>query len=109
MLSLGVSIFVEEKNRNTRRPLLANKKIYSGPFLAIRDLSKPMQIRTVNSLSQIINSEFDQGKNCKNYPYKHYKSYRDCDEEYAFNALYKEHKIIPFWATTNLSSVTKLR
>ena len=83
--------------------------MYSGPFLAILDLSKPTYQVTVNSLiSQTLDSEMDQGQNCRKYPYEHYENYRECDEEYVLNEVMK-HNFMPFQATSNLSSVTKLR
>ena len=104
-----VSVFIEEKVRHTRRPLVSSKEVYSGPYLVIKDLYKPSNLKTVHKLSQQIDSELDKGKNCKNYPYKHYRNYRQCDEEYVFNQLHEKFKITPFWATYNMSSVTKLR
>ena len=47
-------------------------------------------------------------KNCKNYPFQDFKSYRECDDLYVQNQL-KRFDLIPFWAAENYSSVTRFR
>ena len=109
--NIGVYIFQEEKNKYTRRPLKFNKKIYSGPYLTIYDLSRPMQLRTINKLSQTIDSELDRALNCRNYPYKNYQFYSSCDKEYVYEKFQNIYKIMPFWAVldNNFSQVTAQR
>ena len=76
--------------------------------MEIADLSKPSINEVVLSISQTIDSEQDKDKNCKNYPFQNFKSYRECDDLYVQNQL-KRFDLIPFWATENYSSVTRFR
>ena len=62
----------------------------------------------VSTISQTIDTEFDQENNCKNYPTENYESFRDCDDEFVKKEVTKTG-LIPFWVTKNYSSVTKLR
>ena len=103
----GVAVFIEDKNKHTYRPLKVNKKPI--PLLAIDDLSKPMIVRTINSISQDISSELDKGKNCRNYPFQTFKSYGDCDKKMLAKWFKKYSGIRPFWAVEDYREVTKLR
>ena len=47
-----VSIFVEDKDQHTRRPLVSTRDVYSGPFLAIENLSEPTNLKTVQKKDQ---------------------------------------------------------
>ena len=76
--------------------------------MEIADLSKPNVNEVVLSISQTIDSEQDKDKNCKNYPFQNFKSYRECDDLYVQNQL-KRFDLIPFWATKNYSSITRIR
>ena len=48
----------------------------------------------------------DPDKNCKNYPYNNFSSYRECDEDYVYNEYLNRYKILPFWVTNNIREVT---
>ena len=62
------------------------------------------------SISQTIDSEKDPLKTCVNYPHNGYETFGDCDLYTFLQDLKKEYDgIMPFWATTNYSTVTKLR
>ena len=106
--NLSAILFVEERNKATSRSLRIKRLIYNGPTMEIADLSKPSINEVVLSISQTIDSEQDKDKNCKNYPFQNFQSYRECDDLYVQNQL-KRFDLIPFWATENYSSVTTFR
>ena len=106
--NLGATLFVEERNKATSRSLRIKRLIYNGPTMEIADLSKPSINEVVLSISQTIDSEQDKDKNCKNYPFQDFKSFKECDDLYVQNQL-KRFDLIPFWATENYSSVTRFR
>ena len=82
--------------------------MYNGPSLQVHNLSNPRVLSAILSLSQAIDLEEDPNKQCKNYPYKNFKTYKECDDFYMKQEL-KKYQLIPFWSTNNLSSVTQLR
>ena len=108
--NVGVSIFIEEKNKVLRkRPLTQNMLSYHGPHLRNENLQQTRRIRVGIKLEQFIYSELDQSKKCTNYPNGTYASYSDCDEAYVKHMM-KEHfdNLMPFWVAHNLSDVTSL-
>ena len=48
----------------------------------------------------------DPDKNCKNYPYNNFSSYRECDEDFVYKEHLNRFKIFPFWVTENMQEVT---
>ena len=58
------------------------------------------------SISQSKYSDLDLDKNCKNYPYNNFSSYRECDEDFVFKIHMKKYKTMPFWVTDNIEDVT---
>ena len=82
---------------------------YQGPSVRIDDVSsnKGREVKTLIRLSQDIIPERDL--RCKNYPYNHFKKYKDCDEEFVMKEVKLRRNVTPVvWATTDLESVTKL-
>ena len=106
----AISIYILDKKKVLRRPLKVAMLDYSGPSIAINDLNLPKSERIMLSISQFIDSEFDENKKCMNYPNKTFKSYALCDEKFVYNQFKtKFSPIMPFWVTRNLREVTALR
>ena len=85
--------------------LLQQTDIFSGScgISTIKEISLQIYF-----LKASFSSEFDKSINCKNYPYKNYKSFRDCDKAFIQHEVSQHSSgIIPFWETTNLSQVTE--
>ena len=86
---------------------------FPNPFLiplsslSIEDLSQPTSHSSILKISQTIDTEEDEDKNCKNYPYLNFSSFGDCDDSYVQQKI-KKYDIVPFWATTDFDKVTKL-
>ena len=76
--------------------------------MIIDDLSKSVGLSYIHTIYQTMDSELDLEKNCRNYPNHEYEKYRDCDDEFMLQEL-EEDGLIPFWATNNYSTVTKMR
>ena len=70
-------------------------------------MSKPTYHSSVLSISQTIDTEKDEDKNCKNYPYLNFSSFGDCDDFYVQQKI-QNYDIVPFWATKDFDKVTKL-
>ena len=108
--NLGISIYLEDKNKALRRPLKASMLDYTGPDISNPDLTKPRSERVILRIFQSIDSEFDKDKNCVNYPNDTYSSYIECDEKYVYNQFATKYKPVqPFWAVKDLREVTSLR
>ena len=107
--NVGVSIFFEEKNKVLSRRLKTNMLSYVGPSFHYDDLFKPQNKKGIFSFQQNIYSEKDENKHCKNYPYKNFSSFGDCDEKYFYDKFVNFYKIMPFWVALNLSQVTNHR
>ena len=58
------------------------------------------------SISQFKDSDLDPDKNCKNYPFNNFSSYRECDEDFVYKVHLKKYKTMPFWVTDNIQDVT---
>ena len=79
-------------------------------FLQNAELEQTWVMDSFQSISQTIDSEKDPLKNCVNYPNIDYEAFGDCDLYTFHQDLKNEYDgIMPFWATTNYSTVTKLR
>ena len=76
--------------------------------MTLNDLSKGGFLNFFVSISQTIDTEFNQQKKCSNYPNKMYESYKECDDEFVIEEVSKIG-LMPFWATNNYTMVTKLR
>ena len=108
--NLGISIYLEDKNKALKRPLKVSMLDYAGPDISNPDLTKPRTERVILRIFQSIDSELDKDKNCVNYPNETYSSYFECDEKYVYNQFATKYKqVLPFWATKDLKEVTSLR
>ena len=106
------SIIPQERNKILRkRRLKSNLISYSGPQIEIKDILKSPKVYDATlSLSQSISSERDSESNCALYPNENFDSYRDCDEYYVHKEFLKyDKRLMPFWATDDLSEVTSKR
>ena len=105
--NFGITIHFEDRNTVLSRKLKSNMLAYSGPAFQNLDLFDPIKIRGIFKFSQTINSEKDEAKNCKNYPNKAYKSYKECDLKYLHSLFRNYYKIMPVWVTGDHEKVTK--
>ena len=60
-------------------------------------------------VSQIIDSSLDPDKNCHNYPFNNFTSYRECDEDYVYKEYVHKYQTMPFWVAANIQEVTSIR
>ena len=106
--NLGISLLVTDRLTSLdRRPLKSQLKMYTGPRIENENLMSPRIDRYVFSLSQTIHSP--ETIKCVNYPTADYKNYKECDEAFVYNQMKNYFKLMPFWATSNFTEVTKLR
>ena len=80
--------------------------MYSGPSMELKNLASPTEISYVQSISITKDSELDENIKCKNYPFGHFNSYKDCDDQFIYDEVLKSG-LMPFWATENYNTVTK--
>ena len=107
---MGLSLFIEERNRASMRNIESNKEMFTGVPLTIKNTTEPIQHEVLLTLTQTMDSELNPEANCENYPTEDYKSYGDCDLQKIQQELKSEYNhLMPFWATKNLSSVTSFR
>ena len=81
---------------------------YVGPDMSGMSLrGTPNRIRMMYSISQFIDSEADEMKKCKNYPYNGFLNYQECDEDFVINKFRKIYNdtILPFWVVDDLEKV----
>ena len=71
-------------------------------------IGEPIYHSSIHKISQTIDSELDKDKKCRNYPFKTWESYKDCDFEFV-HENFLSMGIMPFWATKDLNTVTNLR
>ena len=55
----------------------------------------------------MINMPQNPNNPCRNYPNEEFESFEECDERFVRERIKEEVNFIPFWATKNLSEVTK--
>ena len=106
---MGISLYIQERNRAVKRTLESNMMAYSGSAVKINDLKVGQEIRAILKITQEINSEEDERANCTIYPNKHYESFNECDEKFVFNMVNQMMNITPFWSTKDFKSVTRNR
>ena len=70
------------------------------------DLSAPKVLRLMTRLSQTIDSDQDEDKMCKNYPYDKFSSFKDCDEDKVYKDWKQHFSFLSFVAAKNLNEVT---
>ena len=104
--NIGISIFLEERNKILSRTSKLNSLSYSGPLIQTKKQLK--NIKSIVRITQNIDSEKDQKKNCVNYPTEEYESYDHCDNTKVRNKIQNEFGLTPFWITDDYDSVTNL-
>ena len=82
--------------------------MYTGPSIILNNLSNREYISYIVTISQTIDSELDIEKMCKKYPNDEYQKFKDCDNEFITQEVLKVG-LMPYWATKNISTATKLR
>ena len=107
--NLGISIFVQERNKMLKRPLKVSRLNYVGPDLKNTFLEEPKKQKVILKMSQTIDSELDEDKNCRQYPSEGFETYGECDQAYVTRKFKDVYKVMPFWATSTIDDVTNLR
>ena len=107
--NIGLFLYIEDRNKDLKRPLKSAKLSYSGPSISNKNLNSPTRQSLILSVSQSIDSPYDKGKNCRIYPQNGFASYGECDKDFVSKEYHKKYKLIPFWLTENMEEVTKLR
>ena len=84
---------------------------YQGPEIKNKDLIKGKHVSVVMHIFQEINTEKNPKARCKNYPYKNFWNYSECDKNFVYENILKNTfgGYMPFWATEDLSNVTQMR
>ena len=103
----SISFFIEDKLKTLqKRPLKSNRLAYSGPKMSAR-LEKPETMDVMVSLTQTEDSDKDDKKQCRNYPYDGFSSYKNCDEFYVYEMFKNRYNgFIPFWVANTTDDVT---
>ena len=105
---LGISIFLEEKNKIHSRTSKHNSLSYIGPLIQNKDLSQARFVKSIIRISQTIDSQLDPKKKCVNYPTEEFETYNLCDEAEVRAKVQDELGVTPFWMTDDYETVTKL-
>ena len=83
--------------------------MYSGPSMEFENLATgTIRKSYVQIISISKDSDQDNNIKCKNYPFGHHHSYKDCDDQFIHQEVLKSG-LMPFWATKNYTTVTKLK
>ena len=102
------TVKIQERNKLLkRRPLKSSMLAYNGPEITVSSLSQSSSFEVALKMSQFIYLETDTERNCRNYPSREFESYRACDEHFVQKELARDFGLAPFWATGNLSGITK--
>ena len=105
----GVLVRIEDQKKTLRkRGLRSQINDYDGIPIEIDDLSSGITKKFFLTFSQRINLDTEEGIDCINYPGEEFQSYQDCDEDFVYNKMKNEFKIMPFWAAKSLDEVTNL-
>ena len=91
-----------------KRSLTSNAFDYEGENIELQDLSTAKSRTYALTLSQTIDLEEDEGKNCRNYPNKNFTSYRECDENFVYNEVKNNYNMMPFWAARSMDEITDI-
>ena len=94
--NLGVTISIEDRQKAVSRTLKSNRLMYTGPSLSSLNLSAPIRHSSIISVSLLIDSELDPDKNCKNYPFENFGTFKDCDNDFIFNEALSKEGVVPF-------------
>ena len=110
--NLRINLFFED---NSKRLELRSSKLerlsYQGPEIKNKDLSKGKYVSAVIHMYQEIKTEKFIKAKCKNYPYKTFQNYSECDRSFVYEQIlsYTYNSYMPFWATKDLTEVTNIR
>ena len=107
--NIGVSIFLEESNKALSRRLKTNMLSYQGPTFQNNDLSNPVDIQGIVKITQNINSEEEENKKCKNYPFNQSLTFKDCDEKYNMQLFKNKFNTMPFWVAETVEEISPKR
>ena len=106
---IGVSVFFEETNKALSRRLKTNMLSYQGPTFQNNDLSNPIDLQGIVKISQNVDSEEEENKKCKNYPFNNSVNFKDCDEKYNVDQFSSIFQLMPFWVAKDLEEVSEAR
>ena len=105
---VGLSLKLEDKMKTPKkRNLRSQSQDYEGPAIDLDNLNETviLQYNYFLGISQTKNLEIYSDIECKNYPYRNFLSYQDCDESFVYNRM-RDSKIMPFWASHDMDEVT---
>ena len=106
---IGVLVRIDDREKKLRKRGLRSQIMdYDGIPIKIEDLSSAIIRKYFLTFSQRIYLDTEEGIDCVNYPDGEYRSYQDCDENFVYNKMKNEFKIMPFWAAKSLDEVTNL-
>ena len=105
---VGLEIYLEDKNLKTFRTLRSSRFSYSGPAIGSPDLNDTQAISYLIKFSQMINTPSNPNNPCRYYPNEEFESFEECDAKFVRERIRKDMNFIPFWATKNLTEVTKI-
>ena len=72
-------------------------------------MNSPRKVKSLISLSQIIQHERDSSSPCVKYPYKNFNTFGECDQSFIYKEMLNRYGLVPFWTSRTLNKVTKLR
>ena len=108
---IGVTIFIEDKEEAVGRAIKSNLQVYSGAKITLTNANMTWDKKFIISFTQHKFSDRDtreQAKRCTNYPTEKFNSFADCDGDFLRSKCQTIGAgIVPFWATGNLSEVTR--
>ena len=86
--NIGISLFVKERNKALKsRPLKSSMLNYLGVELLNEDLNKTIYLTTILTSTQTLDSEEEEDKKCKIYPYGGYQNFTECDENFVYEKM----------------------
>ena len=102
--NLGLSVYMEDWELTVSRTLKSTSTAYSGAKVSLADLGQTWNKKFLLSLSQ--RQAVERSSDCVNYPSQQFSSYRQCDDAF-LSQVCQSLNLTPFWATTDLSEVTR--
>ena len=104
--NIGLSLKIEDKMKTLKkRNLRSQSQDYEGPTIDLKNLNDTRIYKYFLGISQTKNLEIYSDIECKNYPYRNFLSYQECDESFVYNRM-RDSKIMPFWASHDMDEVT---
>ena len=107
---IGVTIFIEDKEEAVGRAIKSNLQVYSGAKITLTNANMTWDKKFIISFTQHKFSDRDtreKAKRCTNYPTEKFNSFADCDGHFVRAKCQTAGAGIPFWATENLSEVSR--